>query len=171
MDESKTKGSTLLKINLVSVIILAAMDTWFNNFQCRSRSNYIITYIHLLLHTHYTHWKCYFSLICNGRKFDWPTLCFNQLHLTMDMRLHSQTNTTSILPGRLWPLLTLSAHSWISQANEADKLKQIRICGNKNFSNIRTYFLAVESLSAEDVPRSGISSKLLKLLKPFKTAR
>ena len=37
----------------------------------------------------------------------------------MDMRLQSQTKTTRILPGRLWPLFTLSAHSWISQANEA----------------------------------------------------
>ena len=80
----------------------------------------------------------------------------------MDMRLHSQTNTTSILPGRLWPLLTLSAHSWISQANEADTLKQIKICADKNFANISTYFPEVESLSAEDVPRSDISSKWLK---------
>ena len=38
---------------------------------------------------------------------------------TMDMRLQSQTKTTRILPGRLWPLLTLSAHSCISQANDA----------------------------------------------------
>ena len=80
----------------------------------------------------------------------------------MDMRLHNQTNTTSILPGRLWPLLTLSAHSWISQANEAGTLDQIKNFADTNFANIRTYFREVESLSAVDVPRSGISSRVLK---------
>ena len=82
------------------------------------------------------------------------------------MRLHSQTNTTRILPGRLCPLFTLSAHSWISQAKEAEIFFRNNffeiLISLKHFSVLYTYFREVVFLSVVVSVMCRIFSRWLK---------